>query len=122
MGGRDGRAPDRDRRTALGQGHQAPAAVFFEAELVLASQPAHRLHSQVPRQAGGLDQGGQSHRPRFVEQSPNDPRRFADLRTEVLRAVRGYVDDVGARRFPSDEESYHSLVPVAEPARSGARG
>jgi len=56
------------------------------------------------------------------DRTPKFARRFAELRAEVQRAARGYVEEVGAGQFPSDAESYHSLVPVAEPARSGARG
>jgi 3-methyl-2-oxobutanoate hydroxymethyltransferase len=58
----------------------------------------------------------------LTERTPKFARRFADLRAEVLRAARGYVDAVVAGRFPSDEECYHSLLPVAEPARRRARG
>jgi 3-methyl-2-oxobutanoate hydroxymethyltransferase len=58
----------------------------------------------------------------LAERTPKFARRFADLRAEVLRAVRGYVEEVVTGRFPNDDECYHSLVPVAEPARSGARG
>jgi 3-methyl-2-oxobutanoate hydroxymethyltransferase len=58
----------------------------------------------------------------LTERTPKFARRFADLRTEVLRAARGYVDDVVAGRFPNDEECYHSLLPVTEPTRRRARG
>lgn len=37
--------------------------------------------------------------PRFV-------RRYARLADEMTRAIEEYVDDVRARRFPSEEESY----------------
>ena len=50
------------------------------------------------------------------ERTPTFARRFADLGAETLRAVRSYVGEVRAGTFPSDAESYHSLVPVAEDA------
>ena len=37
--------------------------------------------------------------PRFV-------RRYADLRGEISRAVKAYADDVRARRFPGEAETY----------------
>jgi 3-methyl-2-oxobutanoate hydroxymethyltransferase len=37
--------------------------------------------------------------PRFV-------RRYADLRGEIARAARAYADDVRARRFPGEAETY----------------
>jgi 3-methyl-2-oxobutanoate hydroxymethyltransferase len=37
--------------------------------------------------------------PRFV-------RRYADLRTEIGKAVDGYASDVRARRFPGEKETY----------------
>jgi 3-methyl-2-oxobutanoate hydroxymethyltransferase len=37
--------------------------------------------------------------PRFV-------RKYADLKGEISRAVAGYADDVRARRFPSEIETY----------------
>jgi 3-methyl-2-oxobutanoate hydroxymethyltransferase len=57
----------------------------------------------------------------LAERTPKFARRFADLRTEALRAARSWIEEVAAGRCPNDDESYHSLVPVAEPARS-ARG
>ena len=33
-------------------------------------------------------------------------RRYADLRSEIGRAVTGYADDVRARRFPAAAETY----------------
>jgi 3-methyl-2-oxobutanoate hydroxymethyltransferase len=56
------------------------------------------------------------------EARPKFARRFAELGTETARAVRAYIDAVGAGTFPSEAESYHSLVPVAEPVRRGGRG
>jgi 3-methyl-2-oxobutanoate hydroxymethyltransferase len=55
-------------------------------------------------------------------QTPKFVRRFAELRAETTRAVRAYIDAVGKGSFPNDAESYHSLTPVAEPARSVGRG
>ncbi len=37
--------------------------------------------------------------PRFV-------RRYADLRGEINRAVKTYAEDVRARRFPGQAETY----------------
>jgi 3-methyl-2-oxobutanoate hydroxymethyltransferase len=37
--------------------------------------------------------------PRFV-------RHYAELADTISDAVQNYIDDVRARRFPSDEESY----------------
>jgi 3-methyl-2-oxobutanoate hydroxymethyltransferase len=54
------------------------------------------------------------HTPKFV-------RRYADLASEVTRAVTAYREDVRAGRFPSDAESYHSPAEIrtgAEPAGS----
>lgn len=39
--------------------------------------------------------------PRFV-------RRYASLQAEAIEAARAFADDVRSRRFPTDEESYHS--------------
>lgn len=41
-----------------------------------------------------------------VDFNPRFVRRYAHLGEEVTRAVRQYVDDVRARDFPSEEESY----------------
>jgi 3-methyl-2-oxobutanoate hydroxymethyltransferase len=38
--------------------------------------------------------------PRFV-------RRYASLKADAVEAVRAFAEDVRARRFPSDAESYH---------------
>jgi 3-methyl-2-oxobutanoate hydroxymethyltransferase len=41
--------------------------------------------------------------------TPKFVRRYADLRTEIDRAVREYADDVRARRFPGEAETYHLI-------------
>ena len=38
--------------------------------------------------------------------TPSFVRRYADLRTEIDRAVRAYAADVRARRFPGEAETY----------------
>ncbi len=38
--------------------------------------------------------------------TPKFVRRYADLRTEIDRAVRAYAEDVRARRFPGAAETY----------------
>ena len=38
--------------------------------------------------------------------SPKFVRRYADLRGDIQRAVQNYADDVRARRFPGDAETY----------------
>jgi 3-methyl-2-oxobutanoate hydroxymethyltransferase len=44
------------------------------------------------------------HKPKFV-------KRFADVRAESLRGVRGYAQEVRARSFPDDEEHTYSIPP-----------
>jgi 3-methyl-2-oxobutanoate hydroxymethyltransferase len=46
-------------------------------------------------------------RPRFV-------RRYAELGDAAVEALRAFVADVRARRFPADAESYHLPADVAE--------
>jgi 3-methyl-2-oxobutanoate hydroxymethyltransferase len=58
----------------------------------------------------------------LTEHSPKFARRFADLRTAAGEAVRSYLEAVAAGTFPGDDESYHTLVPVAGPARTASRG
>jgi 3-methyl-2-oxobutanoate hydroxymethyltransferase len=41
--------------------------------------------------------------------TPKFVRRYADLRGEILQAVRAYADDVRARRFPAASETYFAL-------------
>ena len=52
------------------------------------------------------------HTPKFV-------RQYANLSTEISRAVSEYCDDVRGGRFPSDAESYHSTAELGE--RQAAR-
>ena len=58
----------------------------------------------------------------FSERTPKFARRFADLRAEISRAVRTYIEEVGAGTFPSDAESYHSIEPVSRSAKKEQRG
>ncbi len=46
-------------------------------------------------------------RPKFV-------RRYADLGDAAVEGLQAFADDVRARRFPSDAESYHLSAEVAE--------
>jgi len=46
-------------------------------------------------------------RPRFV-------RRYAELGSASVEALQAFADDVRARRFPSDSETYHLSAEVAE--------
>jgi len=39
--------------------------------------------------------------------APKFVRRYASLKADATAAMRAFGDDVRARRFPSDEESYH---------------
>jgi 3-methyl-2-oxobutanoate hydroxymethyltransferase len=45
--------------------------------------------------------------------TPKFVRRYADLRTEIDRAVGAYAEDVKARRFPAEVETYFSKKPVS---------
>lgn len=45
--------------------------------------------------------------------TPKFVRKYADLRSEIARAVAGYAQDVKARRFPAEVETYFSKKPVA---------
>ena len=40
--------------------------------------------------------------------TPKFVRRYADLRGEIARAAQGYAEDVRARRFPGQAETYFS--------------
>ena len=42
----------------------------------------------------------------MFEWTPKFVRRYAELREEIGRAVRAYADDVRARRFPAEAETY----------------
>ena len=53
--------------------------------------------------------------PRFV-------RRYASLKADAVEAVRAFADDVRARRFPSDAESYHVTDEVVADALGLSRG
>jgi 3-methyl-2-oxobutanoate hydroxymethyltransferase len=45
--------------------------------------------------------------------TPKFVRKYADLRGEIDRAVAAYAEDVKARRFPAEVETYFSKKPVA---------
>jgi len=44
--------------------------------------------------------------------TPKFVRRYADLRGEIARAAAAYAQDVGARRFPAEVETYFSKKPA----------
>jgi 3-methyl-2-oxobutanoate hydroxymethyltransferase len=44
--------------------------------------------------------------------TPKFVRRYADLRGEIDQAVKGYAEDVRARRFPAEVETYFSKKPA----------
>jgi 3-methyl-2-oxobutanoate hydroxymethyltransferase len=46
--------------------------------------------------------------------APKFVRRYAELGDAAVEGLRGFADDVRARRFPSDAESYHLSAEVAE--------
>lgn len=57
--------------------------------------------------------------------APKFVRRYADVGNQSIEALRAFADDVRARRFPADDESYHLSAEVSEslslyggPARS----
>ena len=45
--------------------------------------------------------------------TPKFVRKYADLRGEIDRAVASYAEDVKARRFPAEVETYFSKKPVS---------
>ncbi|MFN4040455.1 MAG: 3-methyl-2-oxobutanoate hydroxymethyltransferase [Brevundimonas sp.] len=45
--------------------------------------------------------------------TPKFVRKYADLRGEIDRAVTSYAEDVKARRFPAEVETYFSKKPVS---------
>lgn len=45
--------------------------------------------------------------------TPKFVRKYADLRGEIDRAVQSYAEDVRARRFPAEVETYFSKKPVS---------
>ena len=46
--------------------------------------------------------------------SPKFVRRYADMKGEMVGAMARYADDVRAKAFPADSESYHLSDEVAE--------
>ena len=46
--------------------------------------------------------------------SPKFVRRYASLKVDAVAAIATYAEDVRARRFPAEEESYHLSGDVAE--------
>ena len=46
--------------------------------------------------------------------TPKFVRKYADLRGEIDRAVASYADDVKARRFPAEVETYFSKKPASQ--------
>ena len=46
--------------------------------------------------------------------APKFVRRYAELGDAAVEGLRAFADDVRARRFPSDAESYHLSAEVAE--------
>ncbi len=50
----------------------------------------------------------------LFEWTPKFVRRYADLRTDIEDAARRYAEDVRARRFPSDAETYRLRRPSGE--------
>jgi 3-methyl-2-oxobutanoate hydroxymethyltransferase len=46
--------------------------------------------------------------------TPKFVRRYANLKADAVAAISAFADDVRARRFPSDGESYHLADDVAE--------
>ncbi len=48
----------------------------------------------------------------MFERTPKFVRKFADLRTTISGAVKDYADEVRARTFPSEEETYSGDKPA----------
>jgi 3-methyl-2-oxobutanoate hydroxymethyltransferase len=46
--------------------------------------------------------------------APKFVRRYADIGAASIEGLRAYADDVRARRFPADDETYHLSAEVAE--------
>jgi 3-methyl-2-oxobutanoate hydroxymethyltransferase len=42
--------------------------------------------------------------------TPKFVRRYADLKGEIAAAARAYADDVRARRFPGEAETYYAKM------------
>ncbi len=59
----------------------------------------------------GLRRPGAGHRRHagHLRLTPKFVRRYADLRTDIDRAVRAYAADVRARRFPGAAETYQLI-------------
>ena len=45
--------------------------------------------------------------------TPKFVRRYGDMRGHILSGVASYAEDVRARRFPAEVETYFSRKPVA---------
>jgi 3-methyl-2-oxobutanoate hydroxymethyltransferase len=43
----------------------------------------------------------------FTEFTPKFVRRYADLRSQALEAIRRYKEEVELKKFPGEDESYH---------------
>jgi 3-methyl-2-oxobutanoate hydroxymethyltransferase len=54
--------------------------------------------------------------------APRFAKRYVNLWQIAGDAVRAYVREVGAGTFPSDEHSFHSLVPVQREEKAAAEG
>jgi 3-methyl-2-oxobutanoate hydroxymethyltransferase len=54
--------------------------------------------------------------------APKFAKRYANLWQAAGDAVRTYVRDVSTGAFPSDEHSFHSLVPVQREEKTAAEG
>jgi 3-methyl-2-oxobutanoate hydroxymethyltransferase len=46
--------------------------------------------------------------------APKFVRRYADLKSEGVKALEAFASDVRSGAFPADEESYHLAGDVAE--------
>ncbi|MEO7359267.1 MAG: 3-methyl-2-oxobutanoate hydroxymethyltransferase, partial [Gemmatimonadaceae bacterium] len=105
-------------RDAVALQHAGCSALVVEAvPAIVAATIAARVSIPVIGIGAGAAVGGQvlvlhdmlglsnGHIPKFV-------RAYADLRAEMLRAIRHYADDVRQRAFPSAAEEYG--MPEAE--------
>ena len=54
--------------------------------------------------------------------APKFAKRYANLWQVAGEAIRAYARDVSTRAFPSDEHSFHSLVPVQREEKIAADG
>jgi 3-methyl-2-oxobutanoate hydroxymethyltransferase len=115
---------ERDARAVEAAG--AFSVVLESMPRELAAQITARLHIPTIGIGAGPDCDGQilvfhdlvgfatEHKPKFV-------RQYANLSSEISRAVSEYCDDVRAGRFPSDAESYHSAAELREHLLAQAR-